>query len=228
MSAYAGFPRSLNAITAFQKVIEKREAEGIFDAHGDNPNILDKATDKNKYGANVRTSLVGSASKGAYAEFVPAVDDFLKEHLFADIFSRGILSNQERELATISALSSVEGLGSQLRGHLNIGLNVGLTAEQLQDVISLVGVKSSHTVLQEVLANKVTETTPKVEKLSENTEKFTKEKVYFKNRIGIVVVGDLYIPANIDKSKKYSAIIVGHTFTGVKEQTSGLHAQKLA
>lgn len=54
------------------------------------------------------------------------------------------------------------------------------------------------------------------------------EKVTFKNRVMIDVVGDMYIPKNIDKSRKHTAIVVGHPFGGVKEQTSGLHAQKLA
>jgi len=60
------------------------------------------------------------------------------------------------------------------------------------------------------------------------SDKVTVEKVKFKNRISIDVVGDMYIPKNIDKSKKHKAIVVGHPFGGVKEQTSGLHAQKLA
>lgn len=60
------------------------------------------------------------------------------------------------------------------------------------------------------------------------SDKVTVERVTFKNRISIDVAGDLYMPRNIDPSKKYKAIVVGHTFTGIKEQTSGLHAQKLA
>lgn len=54
------------------------------------------------------------------------------------------------------------------------------------------------------------------------------EKVKFKNRIGIEVVGNLYIPKNLDRSTQHGAIIFGHTFTGIKEQTAGLHAQKMA
>jgi uncharacterized protein len=60
------------------------------------------------------------------------------------------------------------------------------------------------------------------------SDKVTVEKVTFKNRLLIKVVGDMYIPKNIDKSRKHAAIVVGHPFGGVKEQTSGLHAQKLA
>ena len=52
--------------------------------------------------------------------------------------------------------------------------------------------------------------------------------VTFKNRIHIDIAGDLYMPLGIDKSQKHKAIVVGHPFGGVKEQTSGLHAQKLA
>ena len=60
------------------------------------------------------------------------------------------------------------------------------------------------------------------------SDKVTVEKVTFKNRLLIDVVGNLYIPKNINKSQKHRAIVVGHPFGGVKEQTSGLHAQKLA
>lgn len=54
------------------------------------------------------------------------------------------------------------------------------------------------------------------------------EKVYFKNRYGIQLAGDLYMPKNIDKSKKYPAIAVSGPFGAVKEQASGLYAQTMA
>jgi uncharacterized protein len=55
----------------------------------------------------------------------------------------------------------------------------------------------------------------------------TVQKVSFTNN-SINVVGNLYLPANFDKSKKYPAIVVVHPFGGVKEQTSGHYAEKLA
>jgi len=60
------------------------------------------------------------------------------------------------------------------------------------------------------------------------SERVVVEKVSFKNRVLITVVGDLYFPKDFDRNKRHAAIVVGHPFGGVKEQTSGLHAQKLA
>jgi uncharacterized protein len=60
------------------------------------------------------------------------------------------------------------------------------------------------------------------------SDKVSVEKVSFYNRLGITLVGDMYVPRNMDRSKRHPAIIVGHPFGGVKEQTSGLYAQKMA
>ncbi|MCI0746201.1 MAG: alpha/beta hydrolase [Verrucomicrobia subdivision 3 bacterium] len=66
------------------------------------------------------------------------------------------------------------------------------------------------------------------DKTFSQSDKVNHEKVSFNNRLGINLVGDLYIPKSIDRSKESRAIIVGHPFGGVKEQTSGLYAQQMA
>lgn len=54
-----------------------------------------------------------------------------------------------------------------------------------------------------------------------------KEKIHF-NSEGLVLTGNLYKPQNFDPSKKYPAIVVGGSWTTVKEQMSGLYAEELA
>jgi fermentation-respiration switch protein FrsA (DUF1100 family) len=53
------------------------------------------------------------------------------------------------------------------------------------------------------------------------------EKVSFTNRLGITIVADLYTPRDLDQSRQHPALVVGHLFCGVKEQTSGLYAQTM-
>lgn len=45
---------------------------------------------------------------------------------------------------------------------------------------------------------------------------------------GIAIAANVYTPANYDASKKYPAITIAHPNGGIKEQTAGLYAQKLA
>ncbi|MBN9053680.1 MAG: alpha/beta hydrolase, partial [Rhizobiales bacterium] len=53
-------------------------------------------------------------------------------------------------------------------------------------------------------------------------------KVSYSNRLGILLVADLYVPKDLDRSKRHPALVIGHPFGGVKEQTSGLYAQTMA
>lgn len=45
---------------------------------------------------------------------------------------------------------------------------------------------------------------------------------------GIDIAANLYTPANYDASKNYPAVVVAHPNGGIKEQTAGLYAQRLA
>ena len=131
--AYCGFPRSLNAL----EVLLQATKDGSY-IEGKKGTPLSKKEDKKKIGTKIQTELVGSPVKGELFEFAPAIDDYLKEHLFGDIFSRGILSYKEREIATIAALASIEGLQSQLNSHLQIGKNIGLTDGQITQILVMI------------------------------------------------------------------------------------------
>ena len=64
------------------------------------------------------------------------------------------------------------------------------------------------------------------------SDKVNIQKVEFKNRFGITLVGDLYSPkgvnAGVNSNKKLAAIAISGPFGAVKEQSSGLYAQTLA
>lgn len=54
------------------------------------------------------------------------------------------------------------------------------------------------------------------------------EKVHFKNRFGIELTGDMYLPDNLADGEKLAAIAVCGPFGAVKEQASGYWANRLA
>jgi len=140
LAAYAGFPRSLNAINSLKKVTEKRKAQGIIDVAGAEPLAMDRSVNRYKLGKRNLEKLSGKpeTGKAGYAMYVPAIEVFLKEHLFADIFSRGVLSYQDRELVTVSALTALGEVESQLQGHFSLSLTNGLKVGQLEEMLSLV------------------------------------------------------------------------------------------
>lgn len=137
--AYAGFPRSIRGLQTFMDVLDERKRKGTKDVPGAEASPV--KTDRNKYeqGKAILEQLTGvreSNTKTGYAAFAPILEIFLKEHLFADIFERDILTYKERELITISVLSSLGGLEPMLRSHINIGLNIGLSSGQIQQCMS--------------------------------------------------------------------------------------------
>ena len=60
------------------------------------------------------------------------------------------------------------------------------------------------------------------------SDKLNCKVVKFKNIYGMEVCGNLFTPKDMEKGKKYSAIIVGHPMGAVKEQSANLYAQKMA
>lgn len=139
--AYAGFPRSLNALGELMKVVDARKHRGIQDPQGRVPSrAIPQGVALRSAGAANQTKLLGGPVKGPLFEFAPAIGEYLQTHLFGDIFERDNLDWQSRELATISMLSALPGAESQLQSHLGIGMNVGLTANQLRQVAEVLSI----------------------------------------------------------------------------------------
>lgn len=162
--AYCGFPRSIRGLQTFMEVLDNRKAKGINDKQGREPSPITDAGGKYERGKKVLGELTKTPQQGpltGYSAFAPVIDTFLKEHLFADIFERDVLTHAQRELVTISVLSAIGGVEPMLRGHLSISLNVGITPQQLTHFISViassVGIEkadAAQLVLNEVLQSR--------------------------------------------------------------------------
>ncbi len=60
------------------------------------------------------------------------------------------------------------------------------------------------------------------------SDQVTMQRVTFRNQYNMQVVGNLFIPKDLDQNTNHPAIIVGHPMGALKEQSSNLYAQKLA
>ena len=136
--AYAGFPRSLNALNTLMSVLEVRKKNGLMDEAGVDPSALPIRKSILQTGTENQTRLIGRKISGEVYSFAPVIERFLKEHLFGAIFSRTNLDWKTRELVTIAALAAMTGTEAQLRSHYGVGLYNGLTQAQLTELINII------------------------------------------------------------------------------------------
>lgn len=132
--AYCGFPRSLNALGTFMELVQER---GGKDALGPLPGPLPAGSSLD-FGTANQTRLIGAPVTGAVMAFAPAIDEFLKAHLFGDIFARDNLDWRTREIVTIAALAAMDGVDAQLKSHIAIGKHNGLSDAQVEAILALV------------------------------------------------------------------------------------------
>ena len=143
--AYCGFPRSIQGLNTLMSVLDERKAKGIQDNIGREATPVND-TPKYETGWKNLAKLGGRSTDGpiekptsGYGAFSPEIDRFLKEHLFADLFSRDVLTFAERELTTISVLIAIgSGVEPMLASHLGLTMKQGLTRTQIEEVFSVV------------------------------------------------------------------------------------------
>jgi quercetin dioxygenase-like cupin family protein/alkylhydroperoxidase/carboxymuconolactone decarboxylase family protein YurZ len=173
--AYTGFPRSLMAINTLTEVLEERKEKGIKDELGEEPTDL-KGGNKYEIGKQVLADLTGveDRPKAGYAKTVPIIEVFLKEHLFADIFKRGVLSYKEREIATVAALLSMGGAAPMATGHIKISMKHGVTEPQILQIVEMIETEiNEKTGLEsrEVVAALISGEPAETESITDDSEK---------------------------------------------------------
>ena len=71
----------------------------------------------------------------ALADIAPDFATYVFEFPFGDIYSRPGLSLRDREIAAIASLAAMGNATPQLKVHIEAGLNVGLTREEITEIL---------------------------------------------------------------------------------------------
>jgi 4-carboxymuconolactone decarboxylase len=70
----------------------------------------------------------------------PDLAEYIIEYPFGDVYSREILDNRTKEIAVVAALAAMGNAEPQLKVHINAALNVGVTKEEISEIMILMSV----------------------------------------------------------------------------------------
>ncbi|MBR3407494.1 MAG: carboxymuconolactone decarboxylase family protein [Paludibacteraceae bacterium] len=141
--AYAGFPRSLNALGVLEKILEECTKGQCTMYKGKivqwtegkpfvRPAVWDDAGEALRTGTAMQTRDEGG-TPWDYT-FCPQADYYMKSHLFGDIYASDQLTPAVRELVTVAALSAMDGVTPQFEGHKECAVFMGNTPEQVAEL----------------------------------------------------------------------------------------------
>ncbi|MBJ8927509.1 carboxymuconolactone decarboxylase family protein [Citrobacter sp. FDAARGOS_156] len=77
----------------------------------------------------------GDAVIESLQDIAPDFAQYLIEFPFGDIYSRPGLDLRSREIATVAALTALGNATPQLKVHIGVALHVGLTQDEIVEVI---------------------------------------------------------------------------------------------
>ena len=140
--AYAGFPRSLNALGVLEKIlndqmvnkkmVNEKMTKWSWGKPFVRPAVWDDAAEALRTGTAMQTRDEGG-TPWDYT-FCPQADYYMKSHLFGDIYASDQLTPAVRELVTVAALSAMDGVTPQFEGHKECAVFMGNTPKQVAEL----------------------------------------------------------------------------------------------
>ena len=126
---FIGFPKMLNAVAAVNEVLKERGIPLPLEKQGtvteDTRHVTGKAIQDKLYPGGI-TSVMEGLPDGMGKD----VERFLTDYFFGEIYSRGAIDLQTRELLGYCVLTTLEA-ESQLQSHYHGNINVGNAPETL-------------------------------------------------------------------------------------------------
>lgn len=95
-------------------------------------------TERYQRGLEKLKEIDGSAGEkviAALQDIAPDLARYTIEFPFGDVYSRGVLTLQAREMVTISALAALGNALPQLKVHIHGALNVGCTRQEVVEIM---------------------------------------------------------------------------------------------
>jgi 4-carboxymuconolactone decarboxylase len=126
---------------------------------------MQQQSERYQRGWDMLKTIDGEAGERVIAslqDLAPDLARYIIEFGFGDVYSRGVLTLKEREIATVAALTALGTAQSQLKVHLHGALNVGCSREEIVEVLIQMAVYAGFpaalngiAALKEVLAERV-------------------------------------------------------------------------
>jgi 4-carboxymuconolactone decarboxylase len=144
----------------------------------------------------------------ALKDIAPDLARYTIEFPFGDIYSRGGLSLRDREIATVAALTAMGNATPQLKVHIKAALNVGLSKQEIVEVITQMAVYSGFpSAINGALAAK--------EAFAEYDKEHVIAKTSNKERLL-----EFFKSAKIDEAKMLSFVDKNAQYVAIKEKPS--------
>lgn len=133
MSSYSGFPSAINGINTLKEVLQEKKIdfEPVPEKQGG-----DRFTQGVKWLSRLDENQV-EVLKENFRDIAPDFTEFVVCFGYGDIYSRKNLGPKMRQIATIAALTAMGTAQPQLAFHIQAGLKVGLTREEITETIIL-------------------------------------------------------------------------------------------
>ena len=137
MCGYAGFPATLNAMGTLMEVLKETGlALSKVSVHAGSDGRYERGKDWLSRIAPDQERVL----KETFDPINPDITRYVIEFGYGDIYARGILPIQIRQVATIAALAAKGTAPSQLRFHIGGGLRAGLSEAEIVEIMLLVSI----------------------------------------------------------------------------------------
>jgi 4-carboxymuconolactone decarboxylase len=144
MTVYAGYPKTLSAIAAAQKIFAdiKKSGMPVASPQSELENQRQAESNEARYrrgleALNQISKSSGEAVVKSFEDIAPDLGRYIVEFSYGNVFSRPNLDLKTRELATVSALAGLNTTASELplKVHVNGALNVGANRQEIIEAI---------------------------------------------------------------------------------------------